>query len=156
MHSFWWTCLLASVSLVESKCKPNDGYSETLRGFNTLGDHFGYPAFADAHYDYVVVGGGTAGLAMATRLAEGGAGTVAVIEAGGFYEQDNGNLSTVPGTAAYFIGTAPKFRNPQIDWEYRGQAEDVSHPYTHARTQFLSFLLHSSLLQFIYTHWEAC
>ena len=34
--------------------------------------------------DYIVVGGGTAGLTIANRLAENN--TVAVIEAGGFYE----------------------------------------------------------------------
>lgn len=102
------------------------GYSESITGYSTLGDHFGYPAFANAKYDYVVVGGGTAGLTIATRLAEGGAGTVAVIEAGGFYELDNGNLSSVPGTAAFFIGTAPGEHNPLIDWEYQTEPEAVS------------------------------
>lgn len=101
------------------------GYEETITGFNTLGDHFGYPAFANATYDYVVVGGGTAGLTIAARLAEAGVGTVAVIEAGGFYEQDNSNLSTVPGTAAYFVGTDPLAKNPLIDWYYYTQPEPV-------------------------------
>lgn len=100
-------------------------YSESITGFSTLGDHFGYPAFANATYDYVVVGGGTAGLTVAARLAEAGVGTVAVIEAGGFYEMDNGNLSTIPGTAAYFIGTNPGERNPLIDWEYRTEPDEV-------------------------------
>lgn len=99
-------------------------YSESITGFSTLGDHFGYPAFANATYDYVVVGGGTAGLTVAARLAEAGVGTVAVIEAGGFYEMDNGNLSTIPGTAAYFIGTNPGERNPLIDWEYRTEPDE--------------------------------
>lgn len=100
-------------------------YSESITGYSTLGDHFGYPAFANATYDYVVVGGGTAGLTVAARLAEAGVGTVAVIEAGGFYEMDNGNLSTIPGTAAYFVGTNPGERNPLIDWEYRTESDEV-------------------------------
>lgn len=41
-----------------------------------------------------MIGGGTAGLAIASRLAE--TVSVAVIEAGGFYEIENGNQSVVP------------------------------------------------------------
>lgn len=40
----------------------------------------------DATFDYVIVGGGTAGLTMAARLSEDSGTTVAVIEAGSFYE----------------------------------------------------------------------
>ncbi|KAF2501935.1 alcohol oxidase [Lophium mytilinum] len=67
----------------------------------------------------VVIGGGTAGLAIASRLAQ--VASVAVIEAGGFYEQDNGNLSTVPGyaTAMPFLDTTPSYpRNSLMDWDY--------------------------------------
>ena len=51
---------------------------------------FGVPGI-NATYDYVVIGGGTAGLTIAARLAEDPDVSVAVIEAGGFYQQDNGN-----------------------------------------------------------------
>lgn len=51
---------------------------------------FGVPG-TNATYDYVVIGGGTAGLTIAARLAEDSDVSVAVIEAGGFYQQDNGN-----------------------------------------------------------------
>jgi choline dehydrogenase len=51
---------------------------------------FGVPG-TNATYDYVVIGGGTAGLTISARLAEDPDVSVAVIEAGGFYQQDNGN-----------------------------------------------------------------
>ncbi|TVY45325.1 Dehydrogenase [Lachnellula subtilissima] len=51
-------------------------------------------------YDYVVVGGGTAGLAIAARLSE--SFNVAVIEAGTYYETVN-NQSTVPEYFEKFI-----------------------------------------------------
>ncbi|PHH81674.1 hypothetical protein CDD82_207 [Ophiocordyceps australis] len=114
-----WSVSASLLAVVCAFWTRASGFTETLAGFNTLGDHFGYPAFANETYDYVVVGGGTAGLAVAARLVEGNAGTVAVVEAGGFYEMENGNLSTVPGTAGYFVGTGPGARNPLIDWQYQ-------------------------------------
>jgi hypothetical protein len=39
-------------------------------------------AFASKSYDYIVVGGGTAGLAVAARLSESGKYSVGVLEAG--------------------------------------------------------------------------
>ncbi|TVY45485.1 Dehydrogenase [Lachnellula occidentalis] len=54
----------------------------------------------EAEYDYVVVGGGTGGLAVAARLSE--KFNVAVIEAGSYYETVN-NQSTVPEYFEKFI-----------------------------------------------------
>jgi len=54
------------------------------------GNSFGVPGL-NATYDYVVIGGGTGGLTIAARLAEDPDVSVAVIEAGGFYQQENGN-----------------------------------------------------------------
>ncbi|PQE05631.1 choline dehydrogenase protein [Rutstroemia sp. NJR-2017a BBW] len=79
---------------------------------------FGTPG-VDASYDYVVIGGGTAGITIASRLAENSNLSVAIIEAGGFYEVDNGNFSIVPGLAlsAPFLGTAVPFQpQPLVDW----------------------------------------
>lgn len=59
-------------------------------------------AGVDATYDYVVVGGGTAGLAIAARLSE--TYNVAVIEAGTYYETVN-NQSTVPEYVVDFLST---------------------------------------------------
>ena len=76
-------------------------YTEHIYANQLLGSHFGVPD-TPVTYDYVVVGGGTAGLTMARRLAANSSFTVAVIEAGGFYEFDNGNYSEIPGFAAQF------------------------------------------------------
>lgn len=72
----------------------------------------------DETFDYVVIGGGTAGLTMAVRLAENSFFSVAVIEAGGFYEQDNGNISVVPGYCTVHSGTDPADVNPLVDWGF--------------------------------------
>ncbi|RMZ71853.1 choline dehydrogenase [Pyrenophora seminiperda CCB06] len=72
----------------------------------------------DASYDYVVIGGGTAGLAIATRLSA--VASVAVVEAGGFYEQDNGNQSVVPyyGLVMPVLATTEEYpKQPLIDWD---------------------------------------
>ena len=58
------------------------------------GDSSGIPG-KNASYDYVIVGGGTGGLTIAARLAEDKNVSVAVIEAGGFYQIDNGNGRSV-------------------------------------------------------------
>ena len=49
----------------------------------------------DQTFDYVIVGGGTAGLPVGTRLAAAGH-KVAVLEAGGFYEDSEPILATTP------------------------------------------------------------
>ena len=73
-----------------------------------------------ATYDYIVVGGGTAGLTLASRLSENPDIQVAVVEAGGYYEFDSGNQSVVPGYAAYGTDTDPAAANatPLIDWGF--------------------------------------
>ncbi|EAW11661.1 GMC family oxidoreductase [Aspergillus clavatus NRRL 1] len=81
-----------------------------------LGSSFGVPG--NQTFDYVVIGGGTAGLAIASRLAEQGAGTVAVIEAGGFYELNNGNLSQIPANDAYYVGKDLDDWQPGVDWGF--------------------------------------
>lgn len=80
------------------------------------GGSFGIPG--NATYDYVVVGGGTAGLAVAYRLAEDGTHTVAVIEAGGFYQIEAGNKSVVPAYNPEFASLQDPDANPLIDWGF--------------------------------------
>ncbi|MCJ1462091.1 hypothetical protein MMC07_000691 [Pseudocyphellaria aurata] len=85
-----------------------------------------FAAPGDATYDYVVVGGGTAGLTVAARLAENPAISVAVIEAGSFYEL-NGNYSSLPQDDVYWIGKDPTDVNPVIDWGFVTTPQAVSH-----------------------------
>lgn len=80
------------------------------------GDGFGIPG--NATYDYVIVGGGTAGLAVAMRLAEDGSNTVAVIEAGGFYQIEAGNQSVVPNYNPQFASLQSPDAQPLIDWGF--------------------------------------
>ncbi|KAM0723450.1 hypothetical protein Q7P37_000436 [Cladosporium fusiforme] len=83
----------------------------------TTGDHFGVPG-QNASYDYVVIGGGTGGNTIAARLAEEGA-SVAVVEAGGFYQMDNGNGSVIPGLCGQQgVGVDPEAYLPMVDWGF--------------------------------------
>ncbi|MCJ1364957.1 hypothetical protein MMC16_004075 [Acarospora aff. strigata] len=69
-----------------------------------FGSSFGIPG-VNRTYDYVVVGGGTAGLTIAKRLAEKSDISVAVVEAGSFYEIDNGNTSQIPAADITYSGS---------------------------------------------------
>ena len=102
---------------------------------NVLGTPFGAPG-TNATFDYVIVGGGTAGLTIATRLASDPAVTVAVIEAGGFYEIDNGNRSTVPGYANFYTGSDPKNYQPLVDWGFTTVPQTVRIPNASALQHF--------------------
>jgi len=51
---------------------------------------------------------------------------VAIVEAGGFYETDNGNISQVPGYASQGIGPDPKMAFPLVDWGFVTQPQAVS------------------------------
>ncbi|KAL8709487.1 MAG: hypothetical protein Q9220_005729 [cf. Caloplaca sp. 1 TL-2023] len=99
------------------RSKPRDipGPYERIQAAGLLGSHFGVPGIPGS-YDYVIVGGGTAGLTLASRLAANTSITVAVIEAGGLYELDNGNFSQIPADASYWVDGSAQARNPLVDW----------------------------------------
>ena len=68
-----------------------------------------------------MIGGGTAGITIASRLAETPGTTVALVEAGGFYETESGNTTTIPGLSilAPYISTAVPVQGQEqspIDW----------------------------------------
>ena len=100
-------------------------YSESISAQGLLGSHFGVPG-VEAIYDYVVVGGGTAGLTVAGRLAANSSISVAVIEAGDFYEFANGNRSEVPAYATDFTGNDPTQKNPNLDWYQYTEPQPVN------------------------------
>lgn len=93
--------LLRELLWVSCLCTAARSYSESLGATQLIGSHFGIPDIP-LTYDYVIIGGGTAGLVVANRLASNSSFSVAVIEAGGFYELDNGNFSEIPAYAAQF------------------------------------------------------
>lgn len=69
-------------------------------------------------FDYVIVGGGPGGLTVANRLSENPSVSVAVIEAGTFYEDVVGNQSQVPGYDFRYNGKSPNYTIPFVDWGF--------------------------------------
>jgi len=114
--SFYLTALAAaSPTFALSWQQPN--------GQPPYGSFFGLPGL-NATYDYVIVGGGTAGLTVASRLAENSSLSVAVIEAGTFSEISNGNNSQVPAYSLRGLG-GDEYVNPWIDWELKTVEQPV-------------------------------
>ncbi|KFY17554.1 hypothetical protein V492_00582 [Pseudogymnoascus sp. VKM F-4246] len=70
----------------------------------------------DTTFDYIIVGGGTAGLTIAKRLAEDSSVKVAVVEAGTLYQISEPVIASTPGGDVTFIGTT-EFE-PTVDWGF--------------------------------------
>ena len=66
-------------------------------------------------------------MTIATRLAEA-QNSVAVIEAGSFYELDNGNLSQIPSDDAMYASPVPEQTSiqPLVDWGFITEPQSVS------------------------------
>ncbi|EPE34745.1 FAD/NAD(P)-binding protein [Glarea lozoyensis ATCC 20868] len=105
--------------------------TETTQPFGTS---FGVPR--NNSFDYVIVGGGNADLTLAARLAK--KHTVAVIEAGSFYEIGNGNRSNIPAYDIEYTGKDPRDTNPLIYWGFSTTPQtellNVSAHYTRGKT----------------------
>ena len=92
-----------------------------------------YNAWAppDATFDYLVVGGGTAGTTIGTRLAQHGF-QVAIIEAGSYYEIKR-PIAKIPGAATLGVGASIDTAT-DIDWRFivRGEPgtdyRDIHYP----------------------------
>ena len=130
-HLLLSTCLVSNV-----RSTPTAFIQEFLQqtsGTKLLGSSFGVPS-VEQTFDYVVrrlvllslwsgitrsqtIGRGIAGLTIATRLAEA-QNSVAVIEAGSFYELDNGNLSQIPSDDGLYTSPVPEQTSiqPLVDW----------------------------------------
>ena len=113
-----------AVMMLASLGQGSDRFASS-HGHGLLGSSFGVPGI-NATFDYVIIGGGTAGLTLATRLVEQQSGSVAVVEAGVFYEIGNGNLSQVPATDFLYTGKAVDDWQPLIDWGYVTTPQAVS------------------------------
>lgn len=98
---------------------------DSITAEQLLGSHFGIPGIP-VTYDYVILGGGTAGLTLARRLAADARYTVAVVNAGDFAEFANGNFSQVPALASMFGGSNPFLKNPLLDFDQYTTPQQVS------------------------------
>lgn len=67
-------------------------------------------------FDYIVVGGGTAGLAVASRLAEDASLTVGILEAGGIAHGDD--TVDIPAFYGRSLGG-------QFDWAFETQPQEA-------------------------------
>lgn len=82
-------------------------------------DNFPIPG-RNATFNYLIIGGSTAGLAIAHRLAEDETNSVAVIEVDGFYEIENENTSVVPAYNQNYNYITPdsQWDAPLVDWGF--------------------------------------
>ncbi|KAG4438451.1 hypothetical protein IFR05_006061 [Cadophora sp. M221] len=91
-----------------------------------LFSHIFGSASAVQTYDYVIIGGGTAGLTIAARLTENPKTSVLVLEAGNDHSNDTNVLA--PGLYTGMYG------NPEYDWNYKtvpqihANGQVVAHP----------------------------
>ena len=107
--------IMASAPLAFTMSAPQNPHTSSTTNVSDKGNVF----------DYVIVGGGTAGLTIASRLVQGSSLTVAVIEAGGSYEKDNGIFSTTPGYCVVGAGTDTSSYNPLVDWGIATEPQKV-------------------------------
>ncbi|KAJ3992893.1 alcohol oxidase [Lentinula boryana] len=90
---------------------PGKSLSRPLKRAQSTGITYDAATFAQSSFDYVIVGGGTAGLVLAARLTEDSAVNVGVIEAGEpRFDEVDVNIPAYFGQALF---------NPLYDWAYQ-------------------------------------
>ena len=111
--------LLYATCIVIAACipSPNPKHTRLLR--RSLGVNDGSTS-TSTKFDYIIVGGGNARLALAARLSEVPSNRVAVIEAGGFYEDSVGSGSqlSIPAEDILWAGKNVTDTNPNVDWGF--------------------------------------
>ena len=75
-------------------------------------------------YDYVVLGAGSAGSIVATRLSENPDHSVLLLEAGPDYP----DFDQLPDEVKYGYATATDFMTSDRNWQFFGKATDVAEP----------------------------
>lgn len=113
-----------------------------------------YSAGAKCQYDYIVVGGGTAGLVVATRLSSDPRVTVAVVEAGGS-GKDNDEID-IPALIGTPFGT-------DLDWKVstvpQAHSNNISYYWPRGKvlggSSALNFLVWDRAAKAEYDAWEA-
>lgn len=119
--------VLSSVGLGEAVANPLlETIDSTLKGNGLIDGTLGALAGTlgvEQEFDYVVVGGGTAGNAVGVRLAEAGY-TVAIVEAGIFYELGKPVLGTTPVGDIIGIGSSSLDSIPTVDWGYLTEPQE--------------------------------
>ncbi|KAF7514170.1 hypothetical protein GJ744_004495 [Endocarpon pusillum] len=108
------SALLAWVTVTTSAPTPN--FERTAHNVQLVSS-FGIPG-RNYTFDYLVIGGGQAGLTIAARLAANSSLQIGVVEAGTFSELTNGNLSQVPFTASAYVAKDVNDWQPGIDWGF--------------------------------------
>jgi choline dehydrogenase len=106
--------LLAWAAITTSAPTPN--FEKIARNVE-IGSSFGIPG-RNYTFDYLVIGGGQAGLTIAARLAANPSLQIGVVEAGTFPWLSNGNLSQVPATDIVHVGKDVDDWHPGIDWGF--------------------------------------
>ena len=69
-------------------------------------------------YDYIIVGAGSAGCILASRLSEDRRRNVLLVEAGG---DDNSFWFKIP------VGYSRSYYNPRVNWMYYSESEAELH-----------------------------
>ena len=103
---------LQQVEVVSAPTESSGGDAQTQ-----LGDSAGVLGLG-ATFDYVIVGGGTAGLTLANRLSANPNISVAVVEAGSFYQVTNPLIGQTPAGDVLFVGSSPTDTNDLVDWSF--------------------------------------